>query len=192
MSTDARRPDAESADPVRAARVVRLDEQGATVPGWALRAAAAVAGGGLVVVLATLDAPVVLIGVVVLLVALSTLSPASAAPAATIGAVALGFVVVSPNDPVVGGAAVACVVLGHALHVAAGFAAAIPAHARLHVRALRRPLLRFAAIEAIVLGIAAVVLLLPARQNPVALEVAAVVLVAALAGVPVYLLLRRR
>lgn len=178
--------------PLRAAPTVSLARQGVAVPGWALRAAVAVAGGGLAAVLVSLGAPDVLIVIVGLLVALSALSPASAAPAAAIGATVLGLVVVSPADPVTGLPVYGCVVAAHVLHVAAGLAGAIPVDAHVHLRALRRPALRFAAIQLVVGGLAAVAWLLPARQNPVLLEITAAVVVAALAAVPVVLLLRRR
>lgn len=168
---------------------VTLEEYGVALPAWALRVLLAAASAGIVIVLAVDGAPVAVLVVAGLLAASGVLSPGSAAPAALSGAAAAlsavyaGGVMLRPT-------VFALIFLVHLLHVSAGLAAVVPRGARLHLVALRRPALRFVAIQVAVFAVAGLASLIPAGRNPVSLEVLAVLGIAATAALAIVLLRR--
>jgi hypothetical protein len=172
--------------------VVPLSEAGLPLPAWVLRLAVAATCGALAGVLLLDGAPPAFVFVLGLLAVATVLSPSSAAPAAVCGGAVLGLVIVSPDgsEPL-RLAVLAVIVLVHLLHVLCGIAALVPLGARLHLPALRRPLLRLLSVQLGVFALAALTLAMPGGRNPVPLEIAAVLGVAA-AAVFAVLLLRRR
>jgi len=169
---------------------VALERYGVALPAWVLRLVMAVASAGIIVVVAMDGAPPALLVVGGLLAASGVLSPSSAAPAVlSAGAAALSAVYA--GDAVLRPTLFALVFLVHLLHVSGGLAAVIPRGARVHVAALRAPARRFVTIQAVTLAVAGLAVVLPAGQNPVTLEVLAVLVVAATAALAI-LLLRRR
>jgi hypothetical protein len=161
----------------------------AGLPGWVLRAAIAVVGGGVAGVLAghAVEWPALaLYGVLVMTAAAI---PASAAVALVIGYPAVALVVVSdePSWPGV----FALVALLHLLHVLSAYAAIIPIDSRVHPEALKAPAKRFAVVQLCVLALAAVVLLVPGGRTDEPVEVIGLVCAAGLV-VGVVLLLRRK
>ncbi|RKT52536.1 hypothetical protein [Saccharothrix australiensis] len=144
-------------------------EPGRGRPGWVLRAAIAVVGLAVTAVLHLEGVTLAPLALYVALVGVSAAIPASAAVALLIAypPVALVFVGGHPLRPGV----LALVVLLHLLHVLCAYAALIPVRSRLHLSALRRPALRFLAVQAGVLLLAAVVLLLPDGRTSAVVEV---------------------
>jgi hypothetical protein len=160
-----------------------------TVPDWTLRAGLAVVAGAIVTVLSTEGLPrgaLVIFGLVALT---AVLVPASPAAAVLGGGAALLLAVYSDGDAV-RPAVLATVVLVHLLHVITALVAVIPAGSRIHLTALRRPALRFLAIQAVVFGLAALAWQLPRSQTPALIEIAALLGVTGIAAL-VLVLLRR-
>lgn len=172
--------------------VVPLAQTGRPIPASVLRTALGAVCGALMAVLVLDGAPSGYLVLLSLMAAASVLSPGSAATAALIGGAVLALVMVDPDgsDPL-RPAVLAVVVLGHLAHVLAGIAALVPLNSWLHLPALRRPLVRFALIQAAVLALAALTVVLPGGQNSALLEVIAVLGVAALVSLAVVLLRRR-
>ncbi|NUT92654.1 MAG: hypothetical protein HOY78_11545, partial [Saccharothrix sp.] len=83
------------------------------------------------------------------------------------------------------------VALVHLLHLLCAYAALVPTRSRIHPSALRAAALRFLAVQAGVLVLAAVVLLLPGGRTDAAVEVIGLVCAAGLV-VGAVVLLRRR
>ncbi|MFD1151059.1 hypothetical protein, partial [Saccharothrix hoggarensis] len=115
--------------------------------------------------------------------------PASAAVALIIGYPAAAMVLTGdePSWPGV----LALVVLLHLLHVLSAYAAVLPLASRVHLNALAAPAKRFAAVQLSVLGLAAVVILLPGGRTAEAVEVVGIACAVGLV-LGVVLLMRRR
>jgi hypothetical protein len=168
---------------------VTIVDLGATAPAWTLRLLLAAVAGAICAVLATEGVPpggLIILGLVGLTV---LLAPASPAAAVLGGGTAILLAAYSEGDPV-RPAVLACIVLVHLLHVVTGQVAVIPRGARIHPRALRRPALRFLAIQVSVFALVGLAMLLPRTATPTPIEVAALL---ALTALPVFVmfLLRR-
>jgi hypothetical protein len=142
---------------------------GRGVSAWWLRVAIAVTGAA-VVAIPGIEGTVgvVLIGLAVLG---SVYAPASPAPALVVlgGAAALALAGEDPLRPAV----LAMIPVAHLFHVCCGIAGVLPARGRLHPRALRRPAIRFLAVQAVVFVMAGLAALLPTGPTPAVVEVAA-------------------
>jgi len=115
----------------------------------------------------------------------SVYAPASPAPAGVV-VVAAVLAALADGDPLRPGVLV-LVPLVHLFHVTCGIAGAIPAAGRVHVRALRAPVLRFLLIQAVMAVLVVLVALLPTGRNAPFLEALALVGLAAVALVVVLL-----
>lgn len=161
-----------------------------TVPGWSLRVAVG-AVSLTVPALVYLDGAVPVF--VALLVAVALVGaglPDSPAAGVLIGGAGV-LVAVHGGDPLRPEVLVlvpAC----HAVHVLAAVAAVVPPGARVRPAALRRPALRWAGVQAAVLGLAGGLALVPSGRNPATLELLALVAVVLLGTVAVVLVRRAR
>jgi len=172
--------------------VIALADAGVVVPAWTLRLVMAALCGVLVGSLYLDGAPPVFVVVLVLAALATVVSPSSAAAAGLAGATVLGLVMVDPGgDDPLRLAVLASIFLVHLIHVMSGIAALVPLAAALHLPALRRPLARFLVIQAATFALVGFAAVLPAGQNPVPLEVAAVLGVTGVAVLSVVLLRRR-
>jgi hypothetical protein len=145
---------------------------------------------GLVWVLSTEGVPVGVLFILGLIALAGIAVPAS--PAATLlgAGAAIVLAVFSNGDPV-RPAVLASIVLVHLLHVLTGIVAVLPARSRVHLSALRRPALRFVAIQAVVFALAALAWRLPRSPTPIVVEIAAMLAVTGVAAL-VLVQLRRR
>jgi hypothetical protein len=150
-----------------------------------LRAAILVVGVAIVVV--PLREGVTIGTLVVLLPAVlaSVYAPASPAPAGVV-------VVAAAMAALAGGDALRVEVLVliplvHLFHVVCGVTGAIPAAGRVHLRALRAPALRFLLVQAVIAGVVVLVAVLPSGPNLPLFEGVALVGLAAVALVTVWL-----
>ncbi|MBW4719164.1 hypothetical protein [Saccharothrix obliqua] len=159
------------------------------LPGWVLRAAIGVVG---LVVAAILHAEGVSLVPLVLylgLVGVAAGIPASAAVALLVAYPAVALVVVG-GEPV-RPAVLALVALGHLLHVLSAYAALLPVRSRIHPKALRPAALRFLAVQAGVLALAALVVLLPGGRTDEVVELIGVACAVGLVAGAVALMGRR-
>jgi hypothetical protein len=115
----------------------------------------------------------------------SVYAPASPAPAGVVivAAILAALAGDSPFRPEV----LILIPLVHLFHVTCGIAGAIPAAGRVHLRALRAPVLRFLLIQAVMAVLVVLVALLPTGRNAPLLEALALVGLAAVALVVVWL-----
>ncbi len=150
-----------------------------------LRAVAALASAGILADLFAQRASPIVLGIAVLLAVAGFALPASPAPLILIGVAAL-VVTVSGDDPVRPGVLV-LLPLVHLLHLSCALAALVPKGARLAPRALVPTLRRAALTQLAVFATALTAALVPAGRTPAAIEVAALLAVAALAGLLVFL-----
>jgi hypothetical protein len=183
-------PSVPAAPTVPAVPTLSIEDCGVAVPGWLLRLTVGVVAAGVVAVFAAEGAPISVLVVFGLVAMSCALSPSSAAAAALGGAAPLVSIVYNTAD-VLSPAVLVLVPLVHLLHVTSGIAAVVPRGARLHLPALRRPLRRFAIIQAGVFALAGLVAVAPAGRNPVPVEVLAVLGVAGLAVLATVQLRRR-
>ena len=168
--------------------VTVLDRRG-TVPDWSLRLLLVAVIGALCAVLSTEGVPpggLIILGLVGLA---ALLVPASPAAAVLGGGAAILVSVYSDGDPV-RPSVLACVVLVHLLHVVTAQTAIVPRGSRIHPRALRRPALRFLAIQAGVFALVGLASQLPRTPTPTVVEVAALLSVTGLAVFVMFLLRR--
>jgi hypothetical protein len=98
----------------------------------------------------------------------SVYAPASPAPAGVV-VVAAVLAALADDDPLRPGVLV-LVPLVHLFHVTCGIAGAIPVAGRVHLRALRGPLLRLLLIQAVMAVLVVLVALLPTGRNAPLLE----------------------
>jgi len=168
---------------------VTVVDLGLTVPDWTLRLLLATIAGAICAVLATEGMPpggLIILGLVGLAVLLVPASPAAAVLGGGTAILLAGY---GDGDPV-RPAVLACVVLVHLLHVVTGQIAIVPRGTRIHLRALRRPALRFVLIQAVAFALVGLVLLLPRAATPTFIEVAALLAITALAVFVMFLLRR--
>ncbi len=159
------------------------------LPGWVLRAAIAVVGLAVTAILYVEGVTVTPLVMYVGLVGVTAAIPASAASLLLIAYPAVAIVVLGgePVRPAVLG----LVALVHLAHVLCAYAALIPTRSRIHPAALRPAALRFLAVQAGVLALAAVVLLVPGGRTDEAVEVIGVLCAVGLVAGAVVLLSRR-
>jgi hypothetical protein len=152
---------------------------GRGVPASLLRVVILVVGAGIVFV--TLRENVSVGGFVVLLptVLASAYAPASPAPAGVVVAVA-ALVALAGGDPLRTEVLV-LIPLVHLFHVACGLAGVVPAAGRVHLRALRAPVLRFLLVQALMAAVVMLVALLPTGRTLALFETVGLVGLTALA-----------
>jgi hypothetical protein len=161
-----------------------------TLPGWLPRLGCGLLVAGIcAVLLADGLAPA---AVVVAFAAgmLGMVAPASLAAGAVLAIAGVGLVTGHPGEPF-RPEVLALVPLCHLLHVLSAHCVVVPARARVHPAALRLPLLRWLAVQAVVLGLIGVLALVPQRRTSVLVEVSAIVALAGLLAVAVTLARRR-
>lgn len=141
---------------------------GRGVPASVLRVAILVVGVAIVVV--PLRAGVTAGTFFVLLPAVlaSVYAPASPAPAMVVVMAAI-LVTMAGGDPLRAEVLV-LVPLVHLFHVTCGIAGVLPAAGRVHMSALRMPLLRFLLVQAVMVVLVALAALLPVGRTPPVLE----------------------
>lgn len=154
-------------------------------PAIYLRAAILVVGVAIVVV--PLREGVTIGPLVVLLPAVlaSVYAPASPAPAGVV-ITAAAMVALAGGDPLRVEVLV-LIPLVHLFHVVCGLAGAVPAVGRVHLRALRAPALRFLLVQAVVVVLVGLAALLPTGRNLPLFEGIALVGLAGIALVTVWL-----
>ena len=142
---------------------------------------------GVVIVVVPLREGVTIGTLLVLLPAVlaSVYAPDSPAPAGVV-VVAAATAALAGGDPFRVDVLV-LIPLVHLFHVLCGLAGAIPAAGRVHLRALRAPALRFLLIQVVMAGVVILVALLPSGQNLPLLEGVALVGLAGVALVTVWL-----
>jgi hypothetical protein len=163
-------------------------ELGAGLPGWTARAFVAVVVSAIIAVLAVAGLGGVAIVLLGIAGVVAVIMPASPAPALILVLVAMSVVALG-GDPFAAHVLI-LVPLVHLLHVSCAIAGLLPADARVHLAALRAPALRFAGIQAGVFALAGLMALVPPGSRPGALEFAALLGVAAIALLIVWLLRR--
>lgn len=158
---------------------------GRGMPALVLRAAIFVVGIAIVIV--PLREGVTVGTFVVLLPAVlaSVYAPASPAPAGVV-VVAAVIAAVGGDDPLRPEVLV-LIPLVHLFHVLCGLAGAVPAAGRVHLRALRAPALRFLLVQAVMAAVVVGVRVLPAGRAEPLLEAVALVGLAGVALVIVWL-----
>lgn len=160
---------------------------GAGMPGWTMRALVALSGAGVVLIPSTEGAmwgALFILGPAILA---SVYAPASPVPSAVVIAAAV-LLTLTGDDPL-RPAVLAMIPLVHLFHVSCGLAGVLPVAGRVHLRALRKPAVRFVLVQAIVFALVGAAALLPVTQNPALLEVAALV---GLTGIAVAVLVWHR
>jgi hypothetical protein len=155
---------------VNATTVTVADWRG-TIPDWALRLGLAAVASSLVALLSIDGAPSSLLAVLSLVAVAAVFVPASPASAILGAGVAITFV--AYGDGSIGPAVLAAIPLVHLLHVLTGLVAVIPTGSRVHVRALRRPTLRFGLIQTATLTLTVLAWQLPRTPTPTLLEITA-------------------
>lgn len=151
---------------------VELPRLGRGIPAWTLRAMVLLSGALVVAIPSTEGAMWGALFVLTPTILASVYAPSSPAPSAVvIGAAVLAAL--TGDDPL-RLTVLAQIPAVHLFHVSCGFAGLVPVRGRLHLRALARPAIRFAVVEAVVFAFVGVVALLPVAQTPALLEVAAV------------------
>jgi hypothetical protein len=115
----------------------------------------------------------------------SVYAPASPAPAGVV-VVAAVLAALADDDPLRPGVLV-LIPLVHLFHVTCGIAGALPVAGRVHLRALRAPVLRFLLIQAVMAVVVVLVALLPTGRNAPLLEALALVGLAVVALVVTWL-----
>jgi hypothetical protein len=143
---------------------------GRGVPGLVLRGAIVVIG--LAIVLVPLSAGITagVFAVLVPIVLASAYAPASPAPAVIVVVAAL-LVALADGDPLRAEVLV-LIPLVHLFHVTCGLAGVFPAAGRVHLRALRAPLVRFLLVQAVMATLVALAAVLPAGRTAPVVEVA--------------------
>lgn len=169
-----------------------VDERGALVvgrgmPAMVLRVVILVVG--LAIVFVPLHSGVTVGTIVILLPAVlaSVYAPASPVPAGVIVAAAV-LVTLGTGDPLRPDVLV-LVPLVHLFHITCGIAGVVPGQGRVHLRALIRPGLRFLLVQAIMAVLVVVAVLLPAGLSAPLFEAVALV---GLAGVAVLVIFLQR
>jgi hypothetical protein len=170
--------------------VVVIEDRRGTVPEWTLRLALVATSYGLLAVLTTEGVPVGVLIILGLVALAGIVVPASPAAAVLGGGAAILLAVFSDGEPV-RPAVLASIVLVHLLHVLSAMVAVLPVGSRIHLSALRRPALRFLAIQAVVFALAALAWRLPRSPTPIVVEVAALLAVTAVAALVLFQLRRR-
>jgi len=152
---------------------VTLPRLGRGVPGWTLRLAVALTGTLVIAIPSTEGAMwggLFILGPAILA---SIYAPASPVPSAVVigAAVITALTGDDPLRPTV----LAMIPAVHLFHVCCGLAGVLPVLGRVHLRALRRPALRFLLVQAVVFAMVGVAALLPTGRIPAVLEVTALV-----------------
>jgi len=142
---------------------------GRGVPAVVLRVA--IMGLGLAIVLVSLGSGITAgVIVLVLVVLAAAYAPASSAPTIVVVIAAL-MVGLASGDPLRVEVLV-LIPLVHLFHVTCGLAGVLPAAGRVHVRALRAPLLRFLLVQAVMAVLVALAAVLPDGRTAPVVEVA--------------------
>jgi hypothetical protein len=163
---------------------------GRGLPGWTLRGAVALVAAGILAVLMANGMAGVALGLLGLGLLLSVLMPSSPAPTLVLVLVALSVVALG-SSPFTAHMLL-LVPLVHLFHVCCAIAGLLPANSRVHPAALRAPAIRFAAIQAGVFALVGLLALVPSDRASAPMELAAMIGVAGIAGLLLWLLLRQR
>jgi hypothetical protein len=151
---------------------------GRGVPGLVLRGAVVVIGLAIVLVPLTTGITAGVFAVLVPVVLAAAYAPASPAPSVIVVVAAL-MVTLADGDPLRAEVLV-LIPLVHLFHVTCGLAGVFPAAGRVHLGALRAPILRFLLVQAVMAVVVALAAVLPAGRTAPVVEVAGLL---ALAGV---------
>jgi len=155
------------------------------MPAFVLRGVILVVGVALVVIPLREGVTVGTLALLLPAVLASVYAPASPAPA---GVVVITAVVVALADgPPLRVEVLVIVPLVHLFHVSCGLAGAVPASGRVHLRALRAPAVTFLLVQAAMAVLVGVVALLPATRNAPLAEGVALVGLAGIVLVIVWL-----
>lgn len=168
----------------------RVVEVGSGLPGWLLRVALLLTGGGVVAVLAADGTVLPLLVALFALAAVAALAPASPAPAMLIAAVAVA-VVVEGHDPL-RLAVLVEIPLVHLVHLTAALAALLPLRSVIRPAALLRPARRFVVVQLAVFAVAGIAEILPTGRNATIVELAGLIAATGLVLVAIRLLTRRK
>jgi hypothetical protein len=158
---------------------------GRGMPAFALRVAIFVVGIAIMVVHLREGVTVGTFVVLLPAVLASVYAPASPAPAGVVVVTAV-IAAVAGDDPLRTEVLV-LIPLVHLFHILCGLAGAVPAAGRVHLRALRAPALRFLLVQAFMAAVVLVVTLLPAVRAVPLFEAVALVGLAVVALVIVWL-----
>ncbi len=168
----------------------RIVELGSGLPGWTLRLALLLAGCGATVA-EMHDGAVVTVSVVLfVLAAVTTLAPASPAPAMFIVAAAVA-VAVGGSDPL-RLVVLLEIPLLHLLHVLASLSALVPLRSVITPSALLRPARRFVAVQIGVFAVVGIAEILPTGRNTTFVEVVGLVAATGLVLIAIKLLTRAK
>jgi hypothetical protein len=165
-------------------------ELGRGLPGWTLRGVVALVSSGILAVLVAHGMAGVALGLLGLGLLLSVLMPSSPAPTLVLVLVALSVVALGSSPFTVH--LLLLVPLVHLFHVCCAIAGLLPTNSRVHLVALRAPAIRFVAIQAGVFALVGLLAMVPGDRASAPLELAAMIGVAGVAGLLLWLLLRRR
>lgn len=158
---------------------------GRGVPAWGLRVVVLAATVTIVLLLAAGSGPLV-VGLLAVSGLVSAVLPGSPAPGLLI--VVTAVAVATGDGSPLRAEVLVLVPLTHLVHVCCALAAVVPVTARIHPSAFRAPAVRFVAIQAGVLALAVLASMVSTGATPPALEVIALVGVALLAPLAVWLL----
>jgi hypothetical protein len=154
-----------------AATPVEVPRLGRGIPAWTLRAAVLLTGVLVIAIPSTEGAMWGALFILTPTILASVYAPASPAPiAVVIGAAVLAAL--TGDDPL-RPAVLALIPAVHLFHLSCAFAGLVPVRGRLHPRALLRPAIRFALVQAVVFGLVGVAALLPVTPIPAAIEITA-------------------
>jgi hypothetical protein len=163
-------------------------EVGKGLPGWTLRALIAATSGAIILLLMAHGIGGAAIVLLIIAALISIVLPASPAPTLALVIVAVGVVAFGSDS--FAGYVLALVPLVHLLHVTCAIAGMLPLNSRVHLAALRVPAIRFASIQAAVFALAGMMALVPAGRLPAALEFTAILGLAGIAVLVIWLLNR--
>ena len=158
---------------------------GRGVPAFVLRGVILLVGVAIVVVPLREGATIGTLLILLPAVLASAYAPASPAPAGVVVTVAVLVAVVGGGS--LRGEVLVLVPLVHLFHIACGIAGAVPAAGRVHLRALRAPALRFLLVQTVMAAVVLLVAVLPTSRNSTLAEAVALVGLAGVAVVVVWL-----
>ncbi|HEV2781569.1 MAG TPA: hypothetical protein VGX25_19470 [Actinophytocola sp.] len=164
-------------------------ELGRGFPAWLLRMFIAGVAGTILGVLVSGGIGGAALVLLALAAVISVAMPASPAPALVVILAAMSVVALG-GDPF-SARVLVLIPLVHLLHAGCGIAGLLPARARVHPAALLAAGVRFVAIQAGVFGLVGLMALVPTGRTPAALELVAIVGVAAITPIVLWLLSHR-
>jgi hypothetical protein len=168
----------------------KIVELGPGLPGWTLRLALLLAGCAATVVQMH-DGHIAVVAIVLFtLTAVTTLAPASPAPAMLIAAIAIAMAV-GGSDPLRATVLVE-IPLVHLVHVLASVTALVPLRSVIRPSALLRPARRFLAVQIGAFAVVGIAEILPTGRNTTFVEVVGLIAATGLVLLAVKLLTRAK